>query len=147
MTTRLILASLTMVALSACGGGGGGGDSDQTSATPSPPAETVTGNVNITLSFPVGTSVQPSANVQGHAAAHALKQAQSYISAKTQSVSIVLTSVNGAAPATPVGVTVDVKPGGACVVNGASLNCTVTLAAPVGNDEFELNNHRLKPVG
>jgi hypothetical protein len=65
MNTRLILASLTMVALTACGGG----DSDQTSANRSPPAETVTGNVNITLSFPVGTSVQSSVNAQGHAAA------------------------------------------------------------------------------
>lgn len=33
----------------------------------------------------------------------------------------------------------DVKPGGACVVNGASLNCTVMLAALVGNDQFEVD--------
>jgi hypothetical protein len=133
MNTRLILASLMAAAFTACGGGS---DDTPGAAAPSAPAEAVTGNVSITLSFPAGPSAESAGVKQALAAAQAIAQTQSYISPKTQSVSIVLASVNGAPPATPVGATVDVKPGSACVVSGSSLNCTVTLAAPVGTDGF-----------
>ncbi|QHJ00959.1 hypothetical protein GT347_25000 [Xylophilus rhododendri] len=133
MNIRLILASLTVAAVSACGGSG---NSTQVTA-PGLTADTVTGDVSIVLSFPVGTA--PTAQSAIQLVAQASAPPPSYISAKTQSVSIVLTRVNGVAPATPVGVTVDVKAGSACVLNGANLDCTVTLAAPVGNDEFDVN--------
>jgi hypothetical protein len=136
MNTRLILTSLTAVALTACGGGSDNNNTGNTAPTNPPPTSTapVTGNVTVTLSFPVAASSAPATDVKQQKA-----QTRSYISSKTQSVSITLTSVNGAAPTTPVGVTVDVKAGSACVVSGSNLNCTVTLAAPAGNDQFEVN--------
>ena len=140
MNTRLILAGLTAAALAACGGG-----SDSTPAAPNPPPSSTpaaTGNVKVTLTFPVAASVASGAIapvVHQQTAAQASAQPQSYISSKTQSVSIKLLTVNGAEPATPVGVTVDVKAGSDCVVSGSNLNCTVSLAAPVGNDQFEVN--------
>lgn len=130
MTKHLILASLVAATLSSCGGSGDG---------PAPPPVAPTGDVSVTLSFPVGTSTADATGGRRPAAAPGREHGLSYISPRTQSVSIVLASVDGAEPATPLGVTVDVTPGGPCVVNGANLDCTVTLAAPVGTDTFAVD--------
>ncbi len=62
----------------------------------------------------------------------------SYVSAKTRSVSVSLTSVNGATPATPTTAIVNVVAGSDCVASSGTLACTISIEAPVGSDGFEV---------
>jgi hypothetical protein len=66
---------------------------------------------------------------------------QSYVSSKTRSVTLSVLTVNGAPPATVISTTVDVGAGSGCTLSGGQLNCSLSIAAPAGNDKFRVSTH------
>ncbi len=141
MKFRRVLLCLVWLGLSACHDSNNTADSapNPPPATDPPPA--ATGTVKVTLTLPLAGSSAPEAAATGTTAKHETRHAQktSYVSSKTQSVTVTLLTVNGASPATPVGASIDVKDGSACVITGGNLNCTLSLAAPVGSDAFQVD--------
>lgn len=94
------------------------------------PTGTVT--VNINLSVAPGTT----SNARSSAG---LRTKQSYFSAKTQSVALFVRTVNGVAPSSFIFTEVNV--GGAnspCTITNGTASCSLSIAAPVGNDTFQL---------
>jgi hypothetical protein len=135
MIFRLALIGLVFV-LSACH------DSDATSGgtqtqTP-PPSAPAMGTARLVINFPL-----PAPPLSGVAHNKSMKfgprpVVHSYVSPKTQSVSVGLVSVNGTPPAKPAGVIVNVVAGSDCVVGSGALTCTISIDAPVGSDEFQV---------
>ena len=93
------------------------------------------------LTFPAAMGASDGATSVKSAQSAARPIAKSYISPKTLSVTLRLTSVDGAAPTTAVSATVDVKSGSACAASAGGLSCTLSIDAPVGTDGLEVSTY------
>ena len=84
-----------------------------------------TGTARVTLTFPAGTGTGAAA-----------RKKSSYLSPKTRSVGIYLTTVNGAPPSPAVAPTLsDIGPSAAsCSTSNGTLTCTFAAALPTGSD-------------
>jgi hypothetical protein len=137
MFVRIALISLVMV-LTACH------DSDTGSSgsgSPSSPPASSSGTARVVINFPVSNST-PSGVSRFKTMLSALGPVvHSYVSPKTQSVSVSLTSVNGATPTTPAATIVNVVAGSDCVAGSGVLTCTISIDAPVGNDGLEVETY------
>jgi hypothetical protein len=105
-------------------------------ATPTPMASASgapTGTASITISLAVTAGTSQSSG---------LKRAASYFSAKTQSIALFVTAVNGTAPTTAIFNEVNLGASGSpCSISGANVTCTLSVAAPVGNDTFSVRTY------
>ena len=109
------------------------------SATQPPPSSAPsTGTVQFVISFPIANAAPNALSRIKSMLSGARPVLHSYVSPKTQSLSVTLASVNGATPPTPAGTIVNVIAGTDCVAGSGVLNCTVAIDAPVGNDGFEV---------
>jgi hypothetical protein len=143
----LCSAALTFAG-AGCGGGGvhltpapglpspTASPSAKPTATPTPSASgapTGTASITISLAVNAGTS-QPSG----------IKRASSYFSAKTQSIALFVTAVNGTAPSTLIYSEVNLGASGSpCSIAGGNVTCTLSIAAPVGNDTFSVRTYNV----
>ncbi|MDQ2991486.1 MAG: hypothetical protein M3R30_01540 [Candidatus Eremiobacteraeota bacterium] len=116
---RLSTILLSALILASCSGGG---------TVPSPPVPTLapgggTGKASITLSFAIG------------AVGGAAVRAASYVSPKTKSIGIYVTTVGGTAPVPPIGATIaDVGSGASsCTTAGTTITCTLSVTLPAGS--------------
>ena len=124
-----------VLALAGCGGGGvqtvpvTGSTSIPTSMPTSMPSSSLgpTGTATVTLSL----GITPGTTARTRA---------SYVSAKTQSVALYVTSVNGTAPASPIYTIVNTGTAG-CSISGSTLACSLSVAAPVGSDTFSVRTY------
>ena len=131
MTIRLALSGFILLALLACN------DSNDGSTPPPQP----TGTAVITLRVPTaGVASSDSRALAAGREAPALvgptaqrSAVRSYVSSKTQSVSVVVTSVDGTTPAAAISSTVNVVGGSACALEVGEIICTISIAAPVGS--------------
>jgi hypothetical protein len=108
------------------------------SGTPTPPPASSTGTARVVINFPLANPASSRIRHTNLKLSTLHPVVHSYVSAKTQSVSVVLTSVNGATPATPVSAIVNVVAGSDCAATSSGLSCTILLDAPVGNDGLEV---------
>jgi hypothetical protein len=122
-----------LIALAGCGGGGvrsvplpnAAPTSMPTSMPTSALGPTGTATVTLALNVNAGTTV---------------RSRLSYVSAKTQSVALYVTAVNGTAPSSPIYTIVNTGTSG-CSVTASSLACSLSVAAPVGNDTFSVRTY------
>jgi hypothetical protein len=127
---RLIVL-LSLSALQACGGGGGGTGNSSNSGS------STTGTVQVKLNIPISTA----------SVATNLIQPQSYVSAKTRSVNVSVTSVNGVPPSSRISTLVPVMSGTDCSVDSGTLSCTITLDVPVGSVALNVSTYPQTSVG
>src|SRR5882757_7108957 len=147
MCIRVVLVCLLLGALSACGDSDNGAAPVAPPASNNPPPPTAptpqTGTVTVTISIPLGTSApEAAAPAVGIAAQRksALRAApKSYVSPKTKSVLVSVTAVDGVSPTGIIATAVEVAAGSNCTAVSGALNCTISLAAPVGNDTFDVS--------
>ncbi len=93
-----------------------------------------TGTASITISLAVNAGTSQSSIIR--------RTAASYFSAKTQSIALFVTAVNGAPLATPIFTEVNFGASGSpCSIVNSNVTCTVSVAAPVGNDTFSVRTY------
>lgn len=110
-----------------CGGGGGSGSAPPTArattiAVPSSAAKPSSASFTFLLPFQRTQST---------------KRQAKFVSPSTQSVTVSLAGVNGAAPASAITITQNIgatQPG--CVQSNTQVACTISIDAPAGNDTF-----------
>src|ERR1700760_3670025 len=102
MFLRVALVGLALL-LGAChdNDSAGSGTTPQTPPTSGSGSTSTTGTAKVVISFPLANS-QPSALGRIKSILSGRPVVHSYVSAKTQGLSVGLTSVNGATPTTPV---------------------------------------------
>jgi hypothetical protein len=135
MKIRIVMSAFVLLALAACNNPDGD----------NPPASTGTATVTIRIPVVAAAAVGPG-SLSGSRAVRAKASTagqqpviQSYVSSRTRSVTVSVTSVNGAPPAAVVTSTVDVASGSACAVSAGEFTCTISIAAPAGNDGFKVS--------
>jgi len=110
--------------LAACGGGGGGAGS----VAPGTATNPVGAKAVFTIVMGNGNGTSSSA------------RSPKFVDSATQSMSIAVTQVNGAAPATAVSPTI-VNVGATaagCTTSGSTIGCTISVGAVVGSDTFTI---------
>jgi len=118
------LAAVLGGSLVACGGGGGGGSIAPPAAGPAAPALSSTAKFVLTLQ-------------QSSTSSTARRPA--FLDSATQSVSIALTQVNGAAPPSAIQTVANIGPTApGCVVTGSTTICSIGVGAVVGNDTYTI---------
>ena len=125
---RAPLFALFGFAIAGCGGAGTSSlppAAAPTSAVASPPsAGTPVGTARISLSFGLGTTSSTAA-----------RQTRSYVSPKTKSVGVYVTSVNGTAPVPAIpAIVADVGSGATnCTTSGSTITCNLAVSLPTGS--------------
>lgn len=107
----------------------------------SPSADGGTGTARLVINFPLSTPARSGIKHIKSRLSAVQPLVHSYVSAKTQSVSVVLTSVNGATPAKPASAIVNVVAGSDCAAGSGELTCSISIDAPVGSDGLEVTTY------
>ncbi len=95
-----------------------------------------TGTASISISLPVTAGTSQQTGIK--------RTAASYFSAKTQSIALIVTAVNGVAPSTFIFSSVNIGASGSpCSISGGNVTCSLSVAAPVGNDTFSVRTYNV----
>jgi len=126
-----LFGSLALVSLVvACGGGSSGGSSGGSTSGGGPPTTLSTGTVQFTVTEPY-TPAPPVASSS--------RTPQFAVPPSTQSVSVILTQVNGSPPPSPSVLNENLGsslPG--CTTSSSTLTCQFSATAPSGSDSFSV---------